>query len=159
MWLLRPREVREYRDHTTHIDVMKPYFLALAEVVDRIYENKTLQEFWRKGELVPNRAQQHPYQNAIPEEWKNEDRWFLLDTNLDPPRPWALTTEIPVFSLALVQGEKGARRWLVYAHSPVEDRENVEITIPEYGKITADVPGAGAFYVVDEKTKKVASVQ
>jgi hypothetical protein len=159
MWLLRPREVREYRDHTTHIDVMKPYFLALAEVVDRIYENKTLQEFWRKGELVPNRAQQHPYQNAIPEEWKNEDRWFLLDTNLDPPRPWKLDTEIPVFSLALVQGEKGARRWLVYAHSPVEDRENVEITIPEYGKITADVPVAGAFYVVDEKTKKVASVQ
>lgn len=159
MWLLRPREVREYRDHTTHIDVMRPYFLALAEVVDRIYENDTLEYFWRKGELVPNRAGQHPYQSSIPEEWKNEDRWFLLDTNLNPPRPWKLDTEIPVFSLALVDGAAGSRRWLVYAHSPVQERKAVEITIPEYGKVTVDVPVAGAFYVVNEKAKSVTPVR
>ena len=158
MWLLRPREVREYRDHTTNISDMKPYFMALAGVVDKIYQNPTLQEFWRKGELVPNRAQKHPYQDKIPAEWKDVDRWFLLDTNLDPARPWKLDTEIPVFSLALVEGEKGARRWLVYGHSPLEDRKNVEITMPEYGKITVDVPVAGAFYVVDEKTRKIQAV-
>jgi hypothetical protein len=136
---------------------MEPWFLALAGDVDRVYQNDTLKYFWRKGELVPNHTYQHPYQVGIPEEYKNADRWFLLDTNLDPPRPWKLNTEIPVFSLALVTGEKGNRRWLVYAHSPLEDRKNVEITIPDYGKITVDVPVAGAFYVVDEKSKKVTS--
>jgi hypothetical protein len=108
--------------------------------------------------LVPNHAHQHPYQVDIPEEYKNVDRWFLLDTNLDPPRPWKLDTEIPVFSLALVDGEKGNRRWLVYAESPLQDRQNVEITIPDYGKITVNVSVGGSFYLVDEKSKKIQAV-
>lgn len=158
LWLLRPRVLREYRNWTDSLTDMKPWFLALAGDVDRVYSNDTLKYFWRKGELVPNRAQQHPYQVNIPDAYKNVDRWFLLDTNLDPPRPWKLTTEIPVFSLALVTGEKGNRRWLVYAHSPVQDRKNVGITIPAYGKITVDVPAAGVFYVVEEKSKRVKSL-
>jgi hypothetical protein len=163
LWLLRPRVLREYRGYTSRgwastTEELKPWFLALAGNVDRVYQNPTLQNFWRKGELVPNRAHPHPYQVAVPEEYKNADRWFLLDTNLDPPRPWKLETEIPVYSLALVEGAAGNRRWLVYAHSPLQERKGVEITVPEYGKITIDVPITGAFYVVDEKAKSVTPV-
>lgn len=159
LWLLRPRVMHEYRAWMGDLVSMKPYYLALADVVDHIYNNETLKQFWRHGELVPNRAHKHPFQSMVPEEFENEDRWFLLDTNLDPPRPWKLQTELPVFSLALTQGEPGARRWLVYAHSPVQNRSQVEITIPEYRKITVDVPVAGAFYVVDEKANSVTAVK
>src|SRR5690606_8005236 len=132
LWLLRPRVLREYRGYTsrgwsTTNDEAEPWFLTLAANVDRVYQNQTLQTFWRKGELVPNRAHPHPYQVTVPEEYKNVDRWFLLDTNLDPPRPWKLETEIPVYSIALVDGAVGNRRWLVYAHSPLQERKGVEI--------------------------------
>lgn len=163
LWLLRPRVLREYRGYTSRgwadsMEKIKPWFSQLAKNVDHVYQNDTLKYFWRKGTLVPNHAHEHPYQTNIPEEYEKVDRWFLLDTNLDPPRPWKLETKIPVFSLAFVTGEKNNRRWLVYAHSPLQDRKNVEITIPEYGKITVDVPVAGAFYEVDEKTKQVQPV-
>jgi hypothetical protein len=155
--------LREYSGYTSHgyeitTTATDPWTFALANDIDHIYQNDTLKFFWRKGTLVPNRAHQHPYQTAIPEEYKKEDRWFLLDTNLDPPRPWKLDTEIPVYSIAFVDGTKGNRRWLVYAHSPLQDRNNVEITIPDYGKITVDVPVAGAFYTVDEKSKAIQMV-
>jgi len=158
LWLLRPRVLREYRGFGSDLESMEPYFLALAEVVDRVHQDETLRHFWREGELVPNRAHPHPYQAGIPEEFRGEDRWFLLDTHLDPPRPWRLDTEIPVFSLALVDGAAGDRRWLVYAHSPLQARGDVEITIPDYGRITMDVSVEGAFYVADEKSRTVRRV-
>lgn len=164
LWLLRPRVLREYSGYIAHswedtTTATDPWTLTLAADVDHVYQNATLKHFWRKGTLVANTAHEHPYQTAIPEEYKTVNRWFLLDTNLDAPRPWKLDTEIPVFSLALVDGVKGSRRWLVYAESPLQDRQNVEITLPEYGKITVDVSVGGSFYVVDEKTKKIQPVQ
>jgi proline racemase len=60
--------------------------------------------------------------------------------------------------MALVRGEAGSRRWLVYAHSPLEDRRDVRITLPEYDEITVDVPQAGAFYLVQEGHEKVIPV-
>jgi len=154
MWLLRPRAVREFRGSTVPLAPWRPFFEQLLKAVDRVYDNATVQEFWRHGKLVPNRAHKHPYQADIPEKYKNVDRWYLLDTNLDAPRPWSLKTNIPVFSLALARGEKGARRWLLYAHSPLKDRKGVQITIPDYGNVTVDVPRAGGFYVVEEKTRQ-----
>src|SRR5512136_2655388 len=86
----------------------------------------------------------------IPEEFRARDRWFLLDTNLDAPRPWTFvppklgkltpggfvepqhpweqTTKIPVYSLALVKGQSPQRRWLLYGHSPWGPRKSVEVT-------------------------------
>ena len=61
--------------------------------------------------------------------------------------------------LALVEGEPGSRRWLVYAHSPLEDRRDVEVTLPEWGKLTVDVPSAGAFYVVEERGGKAKRLE
>jgi hypothetical protein len=94
----------------------------------------------------------------VPEKYRDVDRWFLLDTNLDLPRPWTQKTNIPVFSLALVRGERGTRRWLVYVHSPLEDQQSVMITVPGFGNITVDVPRAGVFYLVEESNKKVGPI-
>lgn len=168
LWLMRPRALRDFRGWTEPwADTVDqegkvtwegggPYFLALAEVVDRVYTNAVLREWWRKGELVPNRARKHPYQAAIPAEYQDRDRWFALSTSLDPPEPWSLTTEIPVFALALGQGKAPERQWLVYAHAPAGERKDVGVTIPDYEQVTIDVPVGGAFYLVTEKTKVVA---
>jgi len=158
MWLLRPRAMREFRASTTPLEPWRPFFERLLFAVDRIYADATLKEFWRYGTLVPNRAHRHPYQTDIPEKYRDLDRWFLLDTNLDSQRPWTQHTNIPVFSLALVRGDEGTRRWLVYAHSPLEDRQGVTITVPGFGKITVDVPRAGAFCLLSEPDRTVKPV-
>lgn len=44
------------------------------------------------------------------------------------------------------------RHWLLYAHSPLEDRHNLGIRLPEFGDVK--VPQAGAFYLVDEHGRK-----
>ena len=150
MWLLQPRAVREFHGSTTPLEPWQPFFKRLLFAANRVYTDTMLEEFWRYGKLVPNRAHHHPYQEEIPEKYRDVDRWFLLDTNLDAQRPWEKYTNIPVFSLALVRGDKETRRWLVYAHSPLEDRKDVTITVPDFGKITVDVPRSGAFYLVKE---------
>ncbi|MFO7901543.1 MAG: hypothetical protein ACQESR_18600 [Planctomycetota bacterium] len=163
MWLLRPRAVREFRGHATPLAPVKPYWMETVKAVDRVWGNATLREFWRHGRLVPNKAHRHPYQTDIPAKYRDLPRWYLLDTSLDPPRPWEQTTNIPVFSLALLRGEGSNRQWLVYAHSPLADRTNVEITIPDCGRVNVDVPRGGAFYVVDQsepaKVKRVVTGQ
>jgi hypothetical protein len=95
----------------------------------------------------------------VPREYQNEDRWFMLDTTLDPQRPWSLGTELPVFSLALVTGKTPARQWLVYAHAPLAPRSNVGITIPEYGAVRTDVSVGGSFYLVDEASRRIQAIR
>lgn len=151
MWLLRPRVVREFRGSTVPLQPWNPFFQQLLAAVDRVHNDPTLEDFWRHGKLVPNLAHPHPFQEDIPARYREIPRWFLLDTDLDPQRPWDLKTNLPVFSLALVRGEPGTRRWLLYAHSPLEDRQGVTIKLPEFGDVKVDVPRAGAFYVVDQR--------
>ena len=158
LWLLRPRVIREFRGSTVPLEPWRPFFQRLLRIVDRVYSRATLEEFWRYGKLTPNRAHRHPYQQDVPEKYRDVDRWFLLDTNLDVPRPWDNQTNIPVFSLALALGDKGERRWLIYTHSPLEDRRDVVIAVPGFGKITVDVPRAGAFYLAGERDRKVERV-
>ena len=158
MWLLRPRVVREFRGSTVPLQPWRPFFERLLEAIDRVHANRTLEDFWRYGRLVHNVAHRHPYQEAIPEKYRDVHRWFLLDTDLDAPRPWQQSTDIPVFSMALVRGEAPARRWLLYAHSPREDHRGVKIALPEFADVTVDVPRTGAFYVIDEPSRNVAPV-
>ena len=159
LWLLRPRVLREFHNSTAPLDPWQPFFERTLRIVDRVHTDPVLKEFWRHGELAPNRTHKHPYQVDIPEKYKDVDRWYLLDTSLDAPRPWSQKTDIPVFGLALVQGNKGTRRWLLFAHSPLGDRGSVSITIPEYGPVTVDVPRAGAFWIVEEKTGRIRTVE
>lgn len=158
MWLLRPRAVREFRGHATPLKPVKEYWLQTVKAVDRVYANKTLEEFWRFGRLAGNRAHRHPYQKDIPEKYAKIHRWFLLDTSLDPPRPWTMKTNLPAFSMALVRGKKGSRRWLLYAHSPLADRKGVRITIPDYKDVTVNVPRAGVFCLIEETGDKTSIV-
>ncbi|HEX8523169.1 MAG TPA: hypothetical protein VF669_13005 [Tepidisphaeraceae bacterium] len=150
MWLLRPRAVREFRGTMAKRAEDVPFFEKILDAVDRVYANATLTDFWRHAELVPNHAHTHHYDKNVPAEFAKQDRWFLLDTTLDPPRPWALETEIPVFSLALVKGRAPRRQWLVYAHSPLRDRQGVEVTVPGYGNTKIDVTQDGVFHLLDE---------
>lgn len=159
MWLLRPRVVREFRGHGTTAEAGHPYYVPILEAVDRVYTSDVLRRFWRDSAIVANTAHEHPFQSRIPETYKDWPRWYLLDTNLDPKRPWELKTEIPVFALARVRGKAGGREWLVYAHSPRKDREGVRLTIPGGPAVTVDVPVAGVFYLVretDGKPQRVA---
>jgi hypothetical protein len=158
LWLLRPRSVREFRGWTEKRSVQEPYFLAVVNAVDRVHADATLRRFWRKGQLVANRAHEHLYQVDLPPEYKKKDRWFLLDTSLDPKRPWKLDTELPVFALALVLGQAPEREWLVYAHAPLGGKRDVEVTVPGFGPAKIDAAPAGVFYRVDEKTRKVDPV-
>jgi hypothetical protein len=158
LWLLRPRVYREFRGSTVPRAPWQAFFDRMIAIVDRVHNNRTLAVFWRKGELVHNRAHRHPYQEDIPERLQDIHRWYLLDTSLDPERPWEQKTNLPVFSMALVTGEAGERQWLVYAHAPLENRAGVDITVPGYGPITVDVPRKGAFFVVDEQAATVKAL-
>lgn len=155
MWLVRPRVVREFRGHATPLEPVAPYWMETVQSVDRVYAHPELAEFWRHGKLVANPAHAHPYDVDLPEKYQRIDRWYNLDTDLDAPRPWNLKTKVPVFALALVRGERSDRRWLLYAHSPEQDRGAVQITIPAYQSVVVDVPRCGAFYLVRESTGEV----
>lgn len=157
MWLHRPRVVREFRGSGQSWEDLEPYFRAVMTSVDRVHNNPTLRAFWRKGRLVENR--EHPYFSGKAEQYTATNPWFLLETSLDSARPWKAETEVAVFALALVQGQAPQRQWLVYAHAPLGERKGVEITVPDYGKITVDITQAGSFYLVDEKTKKATEVK
>ncbi len=158
LWLLRPRVMREFRGSTVPLEPWQPFFERLLGIVDRVYDNEILRDFWRHGVLVPNNAHRHPYQEGIPEKYRDIHRWYLLDTSLDSVRPWDSKTNIPVFSLALAQGTEGPRRWLLYAHAPLENQKDVKITIPDYGSITVEVPRSGAFYLIEEQSNIITPI-
>ncbi|MGO9022479.1 MAG: hypothetical protein ACLQVJ_29430 [Syntrophobacteraceae bacterium] len=155
MWLLRPRVVREFRLYNDTLAKSEPYFLSIVNSVDRVHTNPILRRFWRKGQLVANPNGSHPYESAIPEEYKKAIRWFLLDANVNPKGFRFLSTEVPVFSLALVLGEAPEREWLVYTHSPLKNMDKVEISLPDYGSVQLDVTPAGCFCHVIEKDKSM----
>lgn len=64
--------------------------------------------------------------------------------------PWQLTTNIPVFAIALRLGQSPTRRWLIYAHSPLVSRQGVTVTVPGFRDVRIDVPRQGRFYIVRE---------
>ena len=163
MWLMRPRVVRDFRSHTESVEYAGPYFRPILDAVDRVWNEPTLQKFWRQGNAGRESRGKHPYQADIPPEYKKVDRWFLLDTNLTPKelvptefdnaKPPPRQLEIPVFALAYVLGEKPNREWLVYAHAPRAARTNVAITLPDYGVFHADVTQSGTFIHAKEGPK------
>ena len=155
LWLLRPRVVREFRGSTVPRDAFGRDFEALVAGVDRVWQQPVLTRFWRDSRLVPNRSRQHPYETKIPEKWRTVDRWFMLNTSVDPPGPWKPDTPLPVFSLARVRGAAGSREWLIYAHAPLGAQKGVEIELPEFGRVSLDVSPGGSFYLVAEKDRSV----
>ena len=145
MWLTRPRVIRDYRDWSGPRSQRQPYFDVLMNAVDRVYTNPTLTAFWRNGQLVANTSGVHPYQASIPVEYQAANRMFMLTTDLDPAQPWSLSTPIPVYALARMNGIAPQRQWLVYAFAPTGTKSDVQIIIPDYRTISADATVAGRF--------------
>jgi hypothetical protein len=154
MWLLRPRVVREYRDHWQTVEDTGAYFDAVLEAVGEVHRVEDLRRFWRLGALVANPSSSHPYRSNIPKRYETAPRWFLLDAEPNPEQPWTLDTEIPVFSLALVLGQAPNREWLVYVFSPISSYQGVSIELPGFGSVKVSSDSAGSFYVVNEATGK-----
>lgn len=132
--------------------------------VDIIYEQPILERFWRVGELVANDRQPHPYRVDLLDEFSNDQCWFMLGADVNPEIILRGTNggadEIKVVPIARVLGEPGSREWLLYAHSPLVDRSDVNITIPGYGNLIAvDVPIAGGFWHIEEATSRVHDLQ
>jgi len=150
LWILTPRVARQWNGASEKRDAWLPEFAALMRAVDLIHADPVLAKFWRKGELVVNPDSGHPYTCDFPSKWKNEDRWFRLSTDRDPPRPWTLTTPLPVFALARVVGAQPNREWLLYAHAPLGDLKAAKVTIPGYQTVSVDILLAGAYYHLRE---------
>ncbi len=158
LWLTRPRALRDFR-YLESLAYAEQYFMANVKAVDQVYASPVLQKFWRKGELVPNPARKHPYQVALTDELKKKERWYLLETNLEPPaKDWGLYSEIPVFPLALVLGQEPQREWLVFAHAPRGARTDVNVKLPGFGDIKINASVTGSFYLVKEQGKSVECV-
>ncbi len=159
LWVTRPREFREFRGNTPerHAHV-EGTFQAVLEAVDRPWTNPVLRDFWRFGELVPNRDER-PWFDSLTEfhpKWvRDMDRWYLLTADVNPPRTnWTETTVLRVFALALRMGEKPNRRWLLYAHAPLGAVPDVTVTVPEVGPIRLEsVPKSGTFFLLEEGTR------
>ncbi len=158
MWLTRPRVVRHFVGWSIKREVDRARYEQVIAAVDTVHGNETLAEFWREGELVANPSQQHPFQSHVPELAEGRERWFALNTSLDPWRPHdvapaqILGLEFRVWALAIRTGEEPNRRWLVYAHAPRGDEEDVQIEVPGYGSVTMDVSRGGSYFVMDEAT-------
>ena len=128
---------------------------CLERVANRVRNNSILTRFWRTGNLLANPDLAHPWNQVVPAEWDVRDRMFLLTTDLNPATlnndPPAYNDEIPVFALARELGTTPNREWLVYCHSPKQDRTGVVISHPNFdADITVNVDQAGNFYFMTE---------
>jgi hypothetical protein len=159
LWLTRPRVIREFRGPQQTRTHLGSYFDRIVAAVDRVHDNPTLRRFWRDGRLVVNDQALHPYQSAVPAEWQNIPRWFLLDTPANPPRPWSTETSLDVYSIALVLGSKPQREWLVYAHAPLaEQARSVQVRIPDGLLVTVRVTRSGCFTNVRESDGQALTI-
>lgn len=155
MWLTFPRVVREFRNTGEGVGTTgEEYFEAFLAAVDEIHASPALTRFWRLGTVVAHPSRVHPYRTSPAAEQPSSATWYALETSLtetpsEPTTP-PLTTEVPVWAMALVIGSDPTREWMVYAYSPKGDRSDVTIEVPGYGNLVADVPAAGAFFFISE---------
>jgi hypothetical protein len=158
MWIARPRAVRHFSLRDEGLDRIGHLLTELMAAVDEVHADPVLRSFWQTAELVPNEARKHPSRHDIPPEYAKFPRWYALDTNLDPKRPWNIDTELPVWALAMVQGEEGSRRWLVFAQAPLGDQPRVVVTVPSRGPVTVRATPRGCYFVVDESSGTTTSL-
>ena len=155
LWFLRPSIIRQKSSATTKTE-LEPMFQEVVDSVELIHYNPQVTKFWESGELVRN-GDSYLNEN-IPEQYQNDPRWFLLDVNENPDRPWSDDTNIKVWAFALVKGEAPNREWLIYAQSPENEINDVTITIPDYGNIAVDSKVNGSFYILTESTTTTETI-
>ncbi|MBN2130285.1 MAG: cadherin-like domain-containing protein, partial [Sedimentisphaerales bacterium] len=158
LWTLTPRVARQWNGSSDPRENWMAEFGTILRAVDRIHADPVLARFWRQGTLVHNPEGGHPFDEDLPEGVKDQERWFRLSTDRDPPRPWTMTTELPAYVLAHAIGKAPAREWLLYGHAPLGDLAAVKITIPGYRDVSLDIPFAGAFHHVREQDGSMVEV-
>lgn len=156
LWFLRPSTIRQASEQTERAE-LEVMFQEVADSVELIHYNEILADFWKNGELV-NSGVSDLNQN-IPEQYANDPRWFLLDVDKNPTRPWADDVEIPVWAFALVKGEAPNREWLIYVQSPDESIENITLTIPRHEDVLVTSSTNGNFYVIGELNTQVDAIK
>jgi hypothetical protein len=159
LWLLRPRVLREYRGAQVSVAQNGDFFTAVLDAVDHVWENPTLETFWKRGRLVANDAYWEggkgydptkfdhgtPYiRPTLPEQFRGKRRWFRLDVtapyNDDANRAsWSIkTTASPcrIWPMVLEMGTAPHREWLVYIYSPQGDVAGVKVVIPGFREVS-----------------------
>lgn len=169
MWLVRPRNVNEFRVSNEPRTRVFAYFEPLMNNVDRVHNNETLKKFWQNSKIVLNPDFTHPYTHDWPEEYKGINRDFLLATNIDPQdqnpsQPGVQWTDIAttfnVMCLARTRERSPKREWLVYCYAPGGYLTSIEVTIPQYKKvILKGITEGGTFYLVKERNKSISLVE
>lgn len=159
MWLLRPRLVREFRGWSDTVERTEDYFFQVVNAVDNVYKNDLLSRFWRRGKLVENVAQKHPYQSMIPDELKKRSRWFLLNANVNSPRPWELNDELKVFSIALRIDINEDSEWLLYVYSPLRKYKDIKLDLPGYGVVVLNSSPKGEYYHLKKKNDELVNLK
>ena len=163
LWILRPREYREFRGEDDLRGFNGLAWNELVQSVDRVWNNATLTEFWKFGKLVHNPVfgtREHYFSStaSMPTLLREMDRWFLLTSNVNPaestwPEYWTIrpSNALKVFALALSLGEAPNRRWLIYAHAPLGSVAGSSVTLPGIGSVVLDyIPRSGSFFTVNE---------
>jgi len=147
LWFLRPSIIRQNSPNSM-LEEMEPLFNEMSDSVELIYNSDILSDFWKNGKLVSNGESN--FNSNIPAQYKDDPRWFLLDVDANPTRPWTESSNIKVWAFALVKGEAPNREWLIYAQSQSGELNNVLINIPQYNEITLSTSLEGNFYTINE---------
>ena len=156
LWFLRPNFIRQQSSVATRTE-LEPMFEEVVNSVELIHYNPHIAEFWKNGELVKS-GDSYLNEN-IPEQYQNDPRWFLLDVDVNPEKPWTDSTEIKTWAFAIVKGEVPNREWLIYTQSPEGDMSNSTISIPAYNDVLIDSSVNGNFYILSENDTQVNIIE
>ncbi len=150
LWLTRPSVIRESASWSSDRDDIGLHFQEIIDSVEMIHNNTMLHRFWREGKLLANDNYSNPNNSAIPTQYQDAQRWFMLDVDANPQQPWDSSDQIAVWAIALEVGKAPEREWLLYAQSPSGDQHDIAVTIPGYESVIVDSNTEGAFYVINE---------
>ena len=152
LWFLRPSVIRQDSSVNT-LDEIEPLFNEMSDSVELIHNSDILSDFWKNGKLVSNGASD--LNSNIPEQYIDDPRWFLLDVDANPERPWVDSNTINVWAFALVKGEAPNREWLLYIQSPEGDMSNISISISNDEDVLVNSTRDGSFYILRENDTPV----
>lgn len=150
LWIMRCT-ARPWREYNVNAYKWEKYTQAEIDSVCLVHENALLKRFWQHGELIPNIARAHPYQNNVPEEWEQKRRFYLLETD-EMPEELELYTEIPVWAIAFKIGQE----FLLYAYAPLGKR-SCEVIVPGFGTVEIMAPPEGVFIHLNSKYQEVVA--
>jgi hypothetical protein len=180
LWLTRPRIIREFAwgDFDEQIEAQWQALLRSVDriwadpdltrfwrkgrlVVNPDFEAATgfKHPLWELTDLDPEKRHGPWLQR-----WQKQDRFHLLTTALNPDfKVWPQRYEVAfhtgpnsarglihVWAIAYELGTAPSREWLLITQSPREDRTDVEVTVPGFGKIRVDAERRGSFHLLRE---------